>query len=161
MRALPILLVAAAGCTTQTTTFRSTDRVDSSRAGPLAAVYELPDARVHVWSTGGFIGTSEDPMTQVGIEIENRGKRSIVFDGDAATLAIFDGSGTALPAPILTSIVPLGPARLEIKPATSVSLDLYFKLPVPLATVSTMRAGWTLQIDDGRHVGISGFTRDD
>ena len=153
----------AAACTPQTTSFRPTDRIDGSseRAGPTAAVYDLTDARVHVWSTGGFIGTSDDPMTHVGIEIQNLGKRPIVFDGDAVALAIYDANGGSLPVPMLTSIVPLGPAQLEIKPATTVILDTYFKMPVPLAQVARMRVRWSLKFGDERHVDVTNFVRDD
>ena len=157
------LAVAAAACSPETTSFRSTDRVDSSEADvPTPAIVDLRDvARVRVWSTGGFIGSSEDPMTQIGIKIDNVSRRPIVFEGDAAALAIFDAQGVALADPVLTSIVPLGPSQVAIGPGASVTLDLYFKLPVRPRQVASMRARWAVIAGGERIVRSTSFVRDD
>jgi len=158
-----LFAVAAASCTPETTSFRSTDRVDSSNPDvPTAAIYDLRDvARIRVWSTGGFIGSSEDPMTQIGIQVDNLGRRPIVFDGDAAALAIFDDQGVALAEPVLTSIVPLGPSQVTIAPKASATLDLYFKLPVRPRQVASMRARWAVIAEGERIVRTTNFVRDD
>jgi len=160
---IAFLAVAAAACTPETTSFRSTDRIDSSNPDvPAPAIYDLRDvARVRVWSTGGFIGSSEDPMTQIGIQVDNVSRGPIVFDGDSAALAIFDEQGVALAEPVLTSIVPLGPSQVTIAPGASAKLDLYFKLAVRPRRVASMRARWTLIAGGERIVRSTSFVRDD
>jgi hypothetical protein len=117
-------------------------------------------ARVRAWAPGGYIGTSEDPMTQVTIQIENIGKRPIIFDGERTSLALFDETGSALPAPVLTSIVPLGPAQLAIPPGKTVQLDAQFKLAVRLNRVETMQARWMIIAADERVSQTASFVRD-
>jgi hypothetical protein len=162
---LPVFVasLALASCTQDTTSFRSTDRVDSSDpSAPAPGVYDIAKvARVRAWSPGGYIGTSEEPMTQVTVQIENVGKRPIVFDGERASLAIFDDTGAALPTPELTSIVPLGPAQLAIAPGKSAKLDMHFKLGVKLTRVNTMQAHWVLVAVGERIAQTASFVRDD
>src|SRR5690349_21075266 len=77
-----VALFAVAACGPETTSFRTTDRGDGSeRAGPPAAAYVVRDAaQVRVWSNGGYIGSSDEPMTHVAFEI--RATRPVVFDSD-------------------------------------------------------------------------------
>lgn len=163
--ALASLLLAA--CAPETTSFRPTDRVDGGeRASPAAAVYDVRIsgdlvANVHVWSTGGYIGTSDEPMTQVGIEIANVRSRPIVFDGDDAALAIFDASGAPLPDTRLVAIVPLGPSQVTIAPGATQQLELYFQLPVRPRVVDSMQARWSLVADGARSAQVTNFVRDD
>ena len=149
----------------ETTSFRPTDCVDlSERGAQTAAVYDIQDvARVHVWSTGSFIGTSDAPMTHVGIQIENIGHHALEFDSRSVELVIFRESGVQMPDPILTSIVPQGPSPLLrlILPATGVTIDLYFKLAVPQQLVASMRARWSMLAAEERIVRSTSFVRDD
>lgn len=164
MRTLALVGALLVACTPDTTTsFRSTERIDSSDPElPSPAIYDLDRiARVRVWSTGGYIGTSEDPMTHVGVAIENTGKRPIVFDGDAASLALYDEAGALLPPPELTVIVPLGPSKVTIAPGARATLELHYKLGVKLTRVAAMTARWTLIAGKERIARTTGFVRDD
>ncbi|MDQ2766424.1 MAG: hypothetical protein M3Y30_04640 [Gemmatimonadota bacterium] len=149
--------------TSETTSFRPTDRIDISDPGAqTAAVYDIQGvARVHVWSTGAVIGRNDDSTTHIGFQIENIGHHGIEFDGNTFELVIFHESGAQLPDPILTSIVPLRPSRLPIPPATGVTLDLYFKLAVRLQHVASMRASWSILAAEQRIVRSTNFVRDD
>src|SRR5262245_51979550 len=97
---------ACGACGPETTAFRTTDRTDATRLGPPSAAYDVfvagqLVARTHVWSSGGFVSSSEDSMTHVGFEISNASAQPVMFDGDSLELAVFDDSSTALPAPRL------------------------------------------------------------
>lgn len=146
----------------ETTSFRPTDYVELSDARTAAAAYDIQDvARVHVWSTGGFISNSDDSMTHVGIQIENIGGHGIAFDGTTFELVIFHECGAQLPNPTLTSIVPLGPCHLLIPPGTSVTFDLCFKLAVHPQLVASMRASWFILAAEERIGRTTNFVRDD
>lgn len=164
MRTLALLGAFLLACTPDTTSsFRSTERIDSQDPElPSPAVYDLAGvARVRVWSTGGYIGTSDDPMTQIGIAVENTGKRPLVFDGDAASLALYDEAGALLPAPQLAVISPLGPSKITIAPGARTTLELHYKLDVKLGRVAAMTARWTLIAGKERIARTTGFVRDD
>jgi hypothetical protein len=156
-------LVAIAACTTETTSFRPTDRGDASdRAGPLAAAYVVGSAaQVHVWSNGGYIGSSDEPMTHVAFEIRNTSAHTVVFDGDRVGLALFDQRHAPLPAARFVTLTPIGPARVPIASGATAELDAYFLLPVRPRVVESMRLHWTLLIDDERSEQLTTFVRDD
>lgn len=162
---LVTLVAAAASCGPETTSFRTTEKGDGSDRSPPAAVYDVRVggqlAHARVWSNGGYIGTSDEPMTHVGFEIENASRRAIVFDSDALGLAVFDGTGAALPAPAFTTLTPLGPSQVAIAPGATVTLDGYWKLAVRPRVVDHMRVQWSLRAGDSRHVETTSFTRDD
>ncbi|CAN5360550.1 hypothetical protein BH11MYX1_BH11MYX1_09860 [soil metagenome] len=145
----------------ETTSFRPTDRLDTSGT-PAVALYDIHDvARVRVWSKGGFIGSTGDPTVRVCIQIENIGIRGIEFDGKTFELAIFHECGVQLPDPELTSIEPLGPSPRLIPPKTGVTLDLYFRLAVRPQLVASMRASWFILAAEERFVWTTNFVRDD
>ncbi|HET9993401.1 MAG TPA: hypothetical protein VFQ65_32920 [Kofleriaceae bacterium] len=153
-------LIAMAACGTESTSFRTTDHGDGSEHA--AAVYVVRDvAQVRVWSNGGYIGSSEEPMTHVGFEIHNTSGRAISFDADALGLAVFDKYGAPLPATRYVAVTPLGPAQVPIASGTTATLDSYFLLPVRPRTVETMSVRWTLQLGDARAAQITTFVRDD
>jgi hypothetical protein len=165
-RALLAALVAVAACGTETTTFRTTDRTDADdHPGSAAAIYDVrlgaATAVVHVWSNGGYIGTSDDPMTHVGFEIRNTGSRPIVFDSDALELVLFDSQGARLPTARFTAVTPLGPARVPIAGHATVALDAYFRIPVRPRVVEQMRARWVLLAGNKHDVQYTSFVRDD
>lgn len=161
MRTLGIAAVCAvAACGgPETTSFRTTDRGDGLQPG---AAYNLRDgAIVHVTSNGGYIASSDEAMTHVGFEIRNTSKHTVVFDGDALALALFDKHGAPLPAARFVSVTPLGPAQVPIASGTTKTLDAQFLLPVRPRVVDTMRVSWTLGIDDARDQQVTSFVRDD
>ena len=164
--ALAVLTLLAA-CGPETTSFRTTDRGDGTdRAGPAAAAYDVRIsgelvAHVHAWSTGGYIGNSDEPMTHVALEIANPRRGPVVFDGDDVSLAVFDAKGAPLPATRLVTVAPLGPAKVAIAPGTTKQLDLYFMLPVRPRVVDSMRAKWTLIADGVGSTQTTSFVRDD
>lgn len=155
------MVLALAACGPETTSFRTTDRGDGSeRAGPPAATYAIGEtAQVHVWSNGGYLSPSDEPMTHIGFEIH--ATRPIVFDTDALGLALFDKYGILLPPARFVSVTPLGPSQLPIAAATTTALDAYFLLPVRPRTVGTMRVHWSLQIGDSHDEQVTTFVRDD
>jgi hypothetical protein len=160
-------LLAVAACGPETTSFRTTDQGDGSeRAGPPAAAYSVRvgdrhAARVYVWSNGGYIGTSDEPMTHIGFEIRNTGGKPVVFDGDAMQLLLLDNRGKALPPATFTAVTPLGPAQVPIAAGSTATLDAYFMLPVRPRGVETMRVRWSLQLGDARYDQTTSFVRDD
>ncbi|MGE5185959.1 MAG: hypothetical protein ACM31C_28075, partial [Acidobacteriota bacterium] len=114
-------LLAIVACNgSETTSFRTTDRGDNTdRPGPPAAAYDLRLAggglaSVHVWSNGGYIGASDEPMAHIGFQIDNRGARPVVFDSESLRLLAFARDGAALPAPAFVTVTPLGPARVPV-----------------------------------------------
>lgn len=153
-------LLAVAACGSETTSFRPTD--DSDPARPSAALYAVRDAaRVDVWSNGGYVGSSGEPMTHIGFEIRNTGSAPIVFDGDALRLIVTGARGAFLPPAAFTVVTPLGPAQVSIAAGSTQTLEAYFLLPVRTRVVDTMRVQWALKIGDARYDQISSFTRDD
>lgn len=164
MRTLALVGALLVACTPDTTTsFRSTERIDSTDPElPSPAVYDLTGvARVRVWSGGGYMGTSEDPMTHVGVAVENTGKRALLFDGEAASLALYDEAGALLPAPELSVIVPLGPSKVTIAPGAKATFEMHYRLGVKLSRVAAMTARWTLIAGKERIARTTSFVRDD
>lgn len=162
------VLVAIAACGgPETTSFRTTDRGDNSdRAGPPAAAYDVriaerATANVHVWTNGGYIGASDEPMTHVGFEIRNTGVQPIVFDAESLRVVAFDRNGAPLPPVEFVAVTPLGPAQVAIAGNATVMLDGYFKLPVRPRVVDSMRVRWSLRAGPASHDEITTFIRDD
>jgi hypothetical protein len=164
-----LVIAACAACGPETTSFRTTDKGDASeRVGPPAAAYDvrlgdppIAQVQVHVWSNGGYLSPSGEPMTHVGFELRNTSTQPVVFDGDALALAVFDSSATALPPSHFTTITPLGPSQIQIQPGATVVLGSYFTIPVRPRAVDSMRIKWSLRLRDKRYVQITSFTRDD
>jgi hypothetical protein len=164
--AVGIACAACAACGSDATSFRPIDRSDPDRAGPPRASYDVHIAgqlvaQAHTWSSGGYMSSSDEPMTHLGFRIVNRGARPVIFDGDALDLAVFDDDSTRLPATQLTSITPLGPSLIVIQPAMAAVFAAYFQLPVRPRAVETMEVRWTLHAGDGEYHQITGFVRDD
>ena len=159
MRTLHIAaLFAVAACSPETTSFRTTDRGDGERPG---AAYSIRDAQVHVSSSGGYIGSSDEAMTQVGFEIRNASKRVVVFDCDALGIALFDKYGAPLPAARFVSVTPLGPSQVPIAAGATTALDAFFLIPVRPRVVEAMRVRWAMRVDGSRDEEITTFVRDD
>jgi hypothetical protein len=162
--ALAFSLVA---CTSETTSFRTTDRGDGSEPGGRpAAAYEVtaagaPVARIHVWSNGGYIGSSDEPMTHVGFEVDNVGARPIVFDADALRLVVFDARGATVPGTTFTAVTPLGPSLVVVAPGEVTSFDAYFRLEVRPRVVESMRVRWALRVGGEAMTFHTRFVRDD
>lgn len=154
MLKLVALALALAACGPETTSFRTIDRSDPANG---AALYSLSGATVHVWSNGGYIGSSDEPMTHVGFVIRNDGARPIVFDGDALHLVLTGKHGVALPAARFVTITPLGPSQVTITPGAETQLDTYYQLPVRPRAVEGMQVRWSV---GGREV-VTSFVRDD
>jgi hypothetical protein len=164
--AVVALTGAAPACGPEITSFRTTDRSDPRRAGPPSAAYEVflggqLAAHAHVWSTGGYVSSGDESMTQVGFEINSATLRPLLFDAEALELVVYDDTGTALPATRFTSITPLGPALVTVPPASTVVLGAYFALPVQPRTVSSMVARWAVRGDTDEYRQVTGFVRDD
>lgn len=157
MLKLVALSLALAACGPENTSFRTTDRSDPAAATTGAAVYPLRGATVHVWSNGGYVGSSDEPMTHIGFDIRNTGTRPIVFDGDALRLVVTGRSGVPLPETKFVTITPLGPSRVTIAPGADAQLDTYFELGVRPRAVEGMKIRWSL---DGQ-TQITSFVRDD
>ena len=153
------LVLAIAGCTAETTSFRTTDRGDGEHPG--AAAYAIGGASVHVWSGGGYIGSSDEPMTHVGFAIRNAGTQPVVFDGDALALTVFAGDGAPIPGSSLVAVTPLGPAQVSIAPGDTAGLDAYFLIAVRPRVVDHMQVRWALRHDDTRQLEVTSFVRDD
>lgn len=161
MRRLPLAaLFVFAACGPETTSFRTTDGSDPDR--PSAALYTMHDAaRVDVWSNGGYLGSSGEPMTHVGFEIRNTSSAPIVFDSNALRLIVLGAHGTLLPAARFTAVTPLGPAQVSIAAGATKTLEAYFVLPVRPRMIDAMRVRWSLKIGNTGYDQISSFTRDD
>ena len=156
----------AAACGPETTSFRPTDRADPRRAGPPSAAYDVYlagqlVARAHVWSNGGYVSSSDEPMTHLGFEINSATMRPLTFDADALEVALYDGDGAALRAPRFTAVTPLGPSVVVVPPASTAVLGAYFVLPVRPRTVESMHVRWTLRTETDEYREITGFVRDD
>ena len=163
LRALSALALVAT-CEPETTSFRTTDRSDG--LDPPAAAYDLSwrgerIAHVRVWSEGGYIGNTDEPMTHIGFQIENKGSTVIRFDTSALQLIVVDKRGKALPKPVFTTVTPLGPELVSIWPGTTVTLDSYFTLYVQPMAVARMGVSWSLRYDGRRYNETTHFVRDD
>lgn len=153
-------LFVFAACGPETTSFRTIDNSDPDR--PSAALYAMHDAaRVDVWSNGGYIGSSGEPMTHVGFEIRNTSSAPIVFDSDALRLVVVGAHGALLPPARFTTVTPLGPAQVSIAAGATKTLEAYFVLPVRPRMIDAMWVRWSLKIGDTGYDGMSSFTRDD
>jgi len=161
------LALAVVGCSPDNTSFRTTDQGDGVEPGGRpAAAYEVvvagaPVARVHVWSNGGYIGSSDEPMTQVGFEVRNVSVRPIAFDADALQLAVFDAHGAVVPGTTFSALTPLGPAEVTIAPGEVASLDAYFQLEARPAAVERMRVRWRLRLGGEPMTFTTNFVRDE
>jgi hypothetical protein len=165
-RALIAIVLAGSACGPEITSFRPTDRTDPERAGPPSAAYDIRIAgqrvaHAHVWSTGGYVSSTDEPMAQVGFELENPGMLPVTFDGDTLELVVFDSGGTRLPPPRLTAIAPLGPSLIQVMPGKTALLAAYFLLPVRPRAVDRMQVRWTVRAGDGEYHQITPFVRDD
>ncbi|HET7506475.1 MAG TPA: hypothetical protein VFK02_35895 [Kofleriaceae bacterium] len=171
LRALQLLAVAVstltgacAGCGPETTSFRALDKGDDAEL-PGAAydvrMGESPIATVHVWSNGGYVSISKQPMTHVGFEIRNTSPQPIAFDTDALELTTFDNTATQLPRAEITSIEPSGPTLRPVRPGAAILIGAYFAIPVRPRAVEAMQIGWALRTGDLRYVQFTRFTRDD
>ena len=159
-RVLLTSLLALAACTAETTSFRATDASDPSR--PTAAMHAVSDGvRVDVWSNGGYIGASDEPMTHVGFEVRNTTATQVVFDSDSLALAVFDKRGATLAPARFVAVTPLGAAKLAIGAGETKTFDAYFLIPVTPRAIETMRVRWQLWIGNRAHAQTSSFVRDD
>ncbi len=153
-------LLAFAACGPETTSFRTTDTADPAR--PAAAVQVVDrDVQVDAWSNGGYVGTSDEPMTHVGFEVRNTSATPVIFDSDSLSLAVFDKHGVVLPPTRFVTVTPLGPAKITVAPGEPKAFDTYFMLQVSPRTVETMRVRWMLKVGDRRVPQQSSFVRDD
>jgi hypothetical protein len=162
---LSVVIAACAACGPETTSFRTTDKSDD-RPGPPAAAYDVrlvdqPVALVHVWSNGGYISSTDEPMTHIGFEIRNVSTEPVVFDGDALELMLLDHAAMTLPPARFTTIAPLGPSQIKIKPGATVVLGCYFMIPVRPHLVHHMRIRWALRTNGQRYDQTTSFTRAD
>jgi hypothetical protein len=159
--------ISVVACGSEVTSFRPADRGDEpDHGGPPAASYDVrvaeqPIADVRVWSTGGFISVSDEPMAQIGFEIRNRSSQRIAFDCDALELTVFDTTLTTLPPTRLTRLAPLGPPQVEVMPGKTAMLAAYFQLPVRPRAIDFMRVRWSLRSSDQRYSETTSFRRDD
>ena len=161
-----LLAGGAAACGPETTSFRTTDRSDPNHAGPPSAAYDVflggrLAARAHVWSSGGYLSSTGEPMAHVGFEINSATMRPVMFDGDALELIVFDDAGAKLPPTRFTTVTPLGPSLIIVPPASTVMLGAYFLLPVRPRAVESMQVRWTLRLDAEDYHQVTGFIRDD
>jgi hypothetical protein len=168
LAALVAVVIAGAltACGADTTAFRPTDRSDAGRVGPPSAAYEVflagqLVARAHVWSSGGYVSSSDDPMTHVGFEIRSATMRPLMFDADALELALYDDDGAMLPPARFATLTPLGPSLVVVPAGSTVVLGAYFLLPVRPRGVETMHVRWTLRNDTDEYRQVTGFLRDD
>jgi len=168
--AVLIAVVIACGawgaCGPEITSFQTIDRSDPYRAGPPSAGYDIHIAgqlvaQAHVWSSGGYVSSSDEPMTHVGFEIVSLGAYPVIFDGDTLELIVFDGDSAKLPGTRLTAITPLGSALIAVRPGTTAVFAAYFALPVRPRVVESMQVRWTLHTSDNEYHQITGFVRDD
>lgn len=167
--AVAAAVVAVGACTAcgpQTTSFRPLESPDPHHAGPPSVSYDILIAgqlvgRAHVWSSGGYVSSGDEPMTQIGFEINSATMRTLTFDGDALELLVFDHDGNPLPPTRLATITPLGPTLVTVPAASTVMLGTYFQLPVAPRGVGSMQVRWTLRLDADDYRQVTGFLRDD
>ncbi|HEY6174403.1 MAG TPA: hypothetical protein VIX73_08175 [Kofleriaceae bacterium] len=166
--ALAAVVVAGGmtACGSDATSFRPTDRSDPNHAGPPSAMYDVYlagqlVARTHVWSSGGYISSSDEPMTHIGFEVSSATLRPLAFDADALELVGFDSDGATLPPIRLTSITPRAAALIPVPAASTIVLGAYFLLPVRPRNVATMQVRWTLRTDSEEYRQVTALVRDD
>lgn len=157
---------ACSACGPEITSFRPTDRTDPDRTGPPSATYDVRIAgqrvaRAHVWSTGGYVSSADEPMIQVGFELGNPGTHPVTFDRDTLELVVFGRDGTKLPPRRFTAIAPLGPSLIQVMPGRTALFAAYFLLPVRPRAVDRVQVQWTVRAGDGEYHQITRFVRDD
>lgn len=163
MKALPCVLTLVA-CGPETTSFRTTDRADATDRAAASYSVRLEGremASVHVSSNGGYISSTDEPMTHIGFEIRNTSARSITFDTDKLQLDLTGMRGAPLPSAAFTTVTPLGPAHVSIAPGATTALDAYFLLSVRPRVVESMRLHWSLDLPAARYEQVTTFVRDD
>lgn len=164
-RILATIPLAVATCTPETTSFRTTDQTDPSEPDKGASyrvrIGERGAARVQVWSNGGYIGTSEEPMTHVGFDIHNTGAVPLVFDVNAMQLVVEGEHDAELPPPKFVAVTPLGPSRIAIAPGSSSMFDSYYELSTKPREVEKMEVRWKLSAGSAAIDQLTTFVRDD
>jgi hypothetical protein len=165
-RILATIPLAVATCTpSETTQFRTTDQSDPSEPDKGASyrlrIGERGAARVQVWSNGGYLGTSDEPMTHVGFDIHNTGAVPLEFDVNALRLAIEGEHDADLPPPKFVAITPLGPSRIAIAPGSSSMFDSYYELSTKPTEVEKMEVRWKLAAGNTSIDQLTTFVRDD
>jgi len=161
-----VLLSIASACAPETTSFRTTEKNDEPHAnGVSAAAYDVaiggdPIAHVRVWSSGGYLSTTDEPMSHAGFEIRNTGTRTILFDGDALEMIVFDGDSIARPASF-ASLIPTGALQVQVRSGATAVLGAYFSIPVRPRAVERMLVRWSLTSDEDQYAQVTNFIRDD
>jgi len=164
--ALAVAVAVASGeCGSETTSFRPVDHVDARRGGPPSTSYEIAIAgelvgKAHVWSSGGYVSSSGEPMTHVGFEIKNATLQTLTFDADVLELAVFDPNGAALPPARLTRLMPLGPSLIMVPPGGTAMFATYFQMSVPPRSIDRMQVRWTLRKGGDEYQQVTAFVRD-
>jgi hypothetical protein len=159
-------VAGGAACSPDTTSFRPIERADSGHAGPPSVVYDIQfneqrASRAHVWSSGGYLSSTGQPMTHIGVEIRNATARPLAFDADALELVVFDRDGARLPPARLAMITPRSPSLIIVPPVSTAMVGAYFELPVRPRTVGSMQVRWLLRLDADEYRQVTGFLRDD
>jgi hypothetical protein len=164
-RLIATIPFAFAACSPDTTEFRTTEESDPSDpergASYRLRVGQRGQARVQVWSYGGYFGTSDEPMTHIGFDIHNTGTEPLVFDVSDLHLAVEGAQDRRLPAPTLTAVTPLGPEKIRIAPGSSTMFDSYFLLKTAPVEVEKMQVRWKLSADSAEVEQLTTFVRDD
>lgn len=157
MLVMSIVLVA---CGPEVTSFRTTDTSDPARPGAALVTVEN-GVTVAIWSNGGYVGTSDEPMTHVGFEVRNTSAEPAVFEGGGLALTVLGKHGETLPIVKFVAVTPLGPADVSVPARSTTALDSYFMLPVRPRAVDTMRVHWSVRIEGASHDQTTSFVRDD
>ncbi len=160
---IALALLAVVACGPETTSFRTTDQGDERVPAAAAIDVRLAGgaATVHVWSSGGYVSATGEPMQHVGLDVANVGTTRIDVDTSALELRLFGKGGIALPAGKLSTVAPLGPAVVPVAAGTTTQLDGYFVLPVRPRAVEAMQVRWSIRAGDERYIGEARFVRDD
>jgi len=163
--ALVVAVAVTGACGSETTSFRPIDHIDARRPGPPSTTYDLAIAgelvgKAHVWSSGGYLSSSGEPMTHVGFELKNATLQALTFDADVLELAVFDLAGTALPPARFTRLMPLGPSLITVAPGGMTMFATYFQLPVQPRAVERMQVRWTLRKGADEYQQVTAFVRD-
>jgi hypothetical protein len=166
LAAVAAVVAGSAACGSDSTSFRPIEPADPNHAGPPSAAYDVQlggqvVARVHVWSNGGYVSSSDDPMTHVGFEINSATLRPMTFDADTLELIVFDRDGAPLPRARLTTFTPQGVSLITVPPASTALFGAYFLLPIRPRSVGSMQVRWTLRLDGDDYHQVTGFLRDD
>lgn len=159
-------LAGGAGCSPDTTEFRTIERADPGHAGPPSVVYDIQfneqrASRAHVWSSGGYLSSTGQPMTHIGFEIRNPTARPLAFDADALELVVFDRHGARLPPARLAMITPRSPSLIIVPPGSTAVVGAYFELPLRPRNVGSMQVRWMVRLDAEEYRQVTGFLRDD